>query len=422
MPAIEPAALGGFARRRALRGALPLLLCLLAFALYWGIATHLMPSALLGHGPFGSDTRTSAHDFLQLRYEWKHPLMSPVEFAVTQLFLLAPGVVPITALTGAVAVLASLNVLLVFLCLRRVPVGSTAAWLGAALYAVGFVNLCVLGVPESYTVSSLATLLFLLAWIGPQARDRRCDRLLLGLLAGLAGLANLPLLLLAALPGLRALCEGRPRRALAASLTVGPIALAMVLAAAIAYGLIHRGAAGSYFVHASDYAGAYGTASRWLLASKYLDVLSCFFLFAVASPLGDAQSLTAGAAAGYLGGVLGALGALAALSLAGAALAGLAGRHARITLPLVAWSLALCLFYVFFKPIHAMVYAVQAQPALAIMATLGLAPALRRGPAPRAALAGLVLILLVANLSAPSLGLRAPVQPSDVARLEPPPT
>jgi hypothetical protein len=99
----------------------------------------------------------SAQDFMRLKCEWKHPPMSPVEFGVTPLFRL-PGPGPVTAMMAAVAVLASLDVLLVFLCLRRVPVGLGAATLGATLYGVGFANLCVLGVPESYSVSALAGL------------------------------------------------------------------------------------------------------------------------------------------------------------------------------------------------------------------------------------------------------------------------
>jgi hypothetical protein len=388
----------------------------MVFALYWRVAAHLVQPALVAHGPFGSDTRTSAQDFLRLRYEWKHPLSSPVEFATTWLFRRLPGLDPIGALVAAIAALASLHVPLVYLCLRRVPVGSAAAALGAALYAVGFINLCILGVPESYSVATLALLLFLLAWIGaPPAAGRRLIGL--GLLAGLAGLANLPLLLLALLPGLRALVEGRPWRALAAWLTVGGIALAMVLAAAVAYGLIHGGSADGYFAHSAAYVGHYGAAGRWLEPRKYLDVLGCFFLFAVASPMAAAKSLTAAAAAGYLGDRLGMAGGLAALVLALAAIASLCDRHAVLAVPLMAWTLALCLFYVFFEPIHAMLYAVQAQPALAIMATLGLAPALRRGPV-RAALAALILVLLAGNLSAPTLGLLAPSHPAIAARPE----
>jgi hypothetical protein len=388
----------GPARRRSAI-LLPLALCLGAFALYAAVAAHLLPSVLLGHGPFNADTRTSAHDFLRLRYEWKHPLMSPVEFGATALFRLM--LEPPQAIVAAIAALASLDVLLVYGCLRRVGLAPLAATLGGALFAVAFSNLAILGVPESYTVSTLAMLLFLLAWLGP-AGGRRL--VLLGLLAGVAGLANLPLLSLAALPVLQALLDGRPRRAAAAALIVGGIALAMVGAAALAYGLIHRGAAAGGFAGGHDYLDRYAAAGRLLVLGDYVDVLSCFLLFGVATPAAIAVGpLTARAAGGYLGHATGLLGAVGAVVLCGLAAAGTLGPQRRIVLPLAAWLLSLTAFYVYFKPSHAMVYGVQAQPALAIMAALGAGAVLRR-PRPIAATLAVILVMVAAcNLPGGSL-------------------
>jgi hypothetical protein len=380
---------------------IPIVIGLLALALYWSIAAHFVDVVLVAHGPLGSDTRTSARAFLALTYEWKHPLMSPVDFALTSLFGLLPGFDRPQALVGAVAALAAVNVVLVFAIMRRLIVDRPTAALGAAVYALTFANLCILSVPESYAVSNLFILIFLLGWLGPGAREGTGGSVLLGGLAGLAGLCNVPLLLLVGLQPLRALMQGSLRRMSLSSATVGVIAVAMVAAAAIAYGLARHGQMFGYFAQSADYADHYTAGDRLLLLGKYLDVFSCFFLFAVATPVAlIPKSLTAGALAGYLDGPGALLGALAAGLVLAFAVAGLFGRKAPVVIQLMAWTIALSVFYVFFKPIHAMVYSVQAQPALVVMATLGLTSVIHRPGASRVILGVIVALLLVHNLPA----------------------
>src|SRR5262249_45418496 len=163
---------------------IPVTLALLAFTVYWAIGLHFVDAmgASYGPGPLGSNVRTSARDFLQLKYEWKHPLMSPIDFGLTSLFGMLPVLGRLQAIVAAVATLAAANVLLVYVVLRPLVSDRPTAALGAAVYGITFVDLCVLSVPESYAVSSFFILLFLLAWLKLGERNDLRARLLLGIL------------------------------------------------------------------------------------------------------------------------------------------------------------------------------------------------------------------------------------------------
>ena len=269
----SPSSGAGVRPRRDLQPCWILLALVLAgFALYFAIALrHAEPfTTAVYKGPLGADTLNGAEAFAKLKYEWKHPLMSPLAAGATALFGLLPGFDRSFALAGGVALLAAANILLCALVLQRLLADPIAAFLGTVLYMLLFTNLNVLAVTDSYAVSSLAVWLLLLAWLGEREEARpRWSRL--GPLAGVAGLCNLPLLSLAGLPTARSLLGGRTWRAIVTGFATGAVALAMVLAVVLTHSVAKWDSPWAYFVRSADYTERYAGPGR-LMASGRIDV------------------------------------------------------------------------------------------------------------------------------------------------------
>jgi hypothetical protein len=228
------------ARARRTELWVPLLLLLAAFTLYLFIALRFVdPFAVIVHeGPLGTNPLTSARSFLQLTYEWKHPLMSPVSVLATTPFRLLPMLDRLEALACGVATLAALNVLLTYVVVRRVFDEPVTAALAAAAFGLTFTNLCVFSVPDSYAATSLSILLFLYAWLRTDDIGASAAAFRLGLLAGIGALGNIPLLLLASLPPHRALLGGSVRIAIVAGLKISITALTIVAVTVCTYSMI----------------------------------------------------------------------------------------------------------------------------------------------------------------------------------------
>lgn len=374
-----------------------------AFALYLSIALrHVEPfTTTVYKGPLGADTLNGAEAFAKLKYEWKHPLMSPVTAGATAVFGLGLGFDRDFAIAGGIALLAAANIVLCALLLQRLLADPVAAALGAALYALLFTNLNVLAVTDSYAVSSLAVWLFFLAWArGGQATASSPPWTRLGPLAGVAGLCNPPLLTLAGLPAARALLDGRPRAAVVTGLAAGGTALGLMLAVVLTHSAAKWGTPWAYFDQSAGYTEHYAELERATRLTDFADVASSFLLFAVASPVEAIPSngLRRAAAAGYLHGAGGVLALCGVVLVLGAAGVSLLGRHWRTALPLAAWIAALAVFYALFNPGDAMLYSTQVQGALVVLACLGSASISRSPSALRWSLVAAVLLLGARNL------------------------
>jgi hypothetical protein len=373
---------------------------LAGFALYFVIALRYVEpfTTTVYKGPLGADTLNGAEAFTKLKYEWKHPLMSPVTAGATALFRLVPGFDRSLAIAGGVALLAAANLAMCALVLRRLLADPTAVLLGTALYALLFANLNVLAVTDSYAVSSLAIWLFLLVWLHQPETERPWARL--GPLAGLAGLCNPPLLTLAGLPALRLALAGQPRRAILTGLATGALGLAITLAVVLTHSTLKWGSPWAYFTRSVGYTDHYADPAPGVSLAHLADVASCFLLFSVASPTDvvPSNSLTRAAAAGYLDGPGGLLALAAAALVLGGAAASLVGRFRRTALPLAAWIAVLAAFYALFNPADALLYGTQLQGVVAVLACLGFAAHARSPRALWLLLGAAVLLLALRNL------------------------
>jgi len=375
------------------------LLSLAVFGLYAVVAFHLVGlfTPERPDGPLGSDPLTSAEAFFKLKFEWKHPLMSPVGRAATALIGFVPGLDRTAILVGAIALLAALATILFFVALVRILGDRLAAAAGALIFSVSFTSLCLLGIPESYAASSLAIFLFLLVW-GQDETVAKPGAGTQGLLVGLAGLGNLPLLALAGVPPLRVLLDLQWRRALWVGLVVGAVAVLVTGGVLFTYGWLKYGGPFGYAERAAGYAAGYADPSRLLDPDAWTQVLVCFFLFALASPVpavpGRLHSSDLPMSLADLTGVVGLAGAVLALLLA---LAAVLGPRWRTAMALWAWLAGMTAFHVYFNPLDAMLYSIQTQGVVVLLAALGatsLAP-------PR--LACLLLLVIATMLAARNL-------------------
>jgi hypothetical protein len=239
-----------------------------------------------------------------------------------------------------------------------------------------------------------------LAWVTKPETGTARPWTRLGPLAGVAGLCNPPLLTLVGLPAMRTLLAGRLRHAIIIGLATGTIALALVLAVVLTHSTLKWGTPWAYFTRSAGYTEHY-SGLKHVTRFRYLsNVVSCFLLFAVASPINSipGHNLNRLAAARYLEDV-GGLVALAAVALIlGGAAASLFGRYWRTALPLAAWIAAMAVFYTFFNPADAMLYSTQVQGVLAVLACLGFASHTRGPRTLYLLLATAVLLLALRNL------------------------
>jgi hypothetical protein len=364
-------------------------------------------------GPLNGDPLTSAEAFLKLKFEWKHPLISPLGRLGTAGFQMIPGLSREQVLAGAIALLAMLVVLSFHMVVRPLLRNRWAAMAASSASGLTLASLCLLGVPESYAASILVVLLFLFVWLRDEllARPRTTARL--GLIAGVAGLANVPLLMLAGIPALRVLLEADWARAVRRGTVVAALGLLTAGTVLLGHGWLKHGSPLGYVHRAAEYGGGYADIGRLADPAAVAQVLACFLVFAVASPI-EAVPARLGPTdlRAYLGSAGGAIG-LAAVGLTlTLAIAALFGRHARVAICLWAWIAAMIGFYVFFNPKDAMLYSVQTQPALLLLAALGAASV----ASVRAS--GLLLLALVILLAARNLPivLQAPYAFPLVAR------
>lgn len=347
---------------------------LLAFVLYLVVADRHTEffTTMVYKGPLGGDTYNGAEAFAKLKYEWRHPLMSPLTAGATAMFGLVPELPHELALSCAVALLAALNVAFACLVLLRLTGTATIAVPGSLLYALLFANLNGLAITDSYAVSSLTIWLFLLIWLAPgpdvPARSWR-----MALAGGVAGLANVPLLSLAGLPVARALLHGKPVAAARLAVVVAGGALLLTAAVVLTHSQLKWGSITEYFARSAGYTAEYGDAGRLVEIGSLLDVLSAFLLLAVATPVVAVPgALGREAVTLYLAGPTGWIGIGLVAALLACAAASLIGRWWRIALPVAAWIMALVLFYAFFNPADSMLYSIQAQAALALLVILGI--------------------------------------------------
>lgn len=370
----------------------------LALGLYYFGLHHLTHATLTAQDViFGSDTQEIVEALLHPTFEndmRKHVLFSVTLAPVIQLFDLIPLVSILRAMRLVLALLAALNVMGVFLILQAENPAQDAL-LFTGMYAVAFANLVIYSIPETYAMSNFWIIVYLLALFMMRNKLDGQSSLMFSVLAGLAALYNTPLL---SLVGIHILLRFRRMRFwqwMRAGLGNLAVAVSILLAAnLLVYGTdifsFWRG-------YSSQWASPFNLLNPAFIATVFVD----FYLFSIASPVGYLpfglgwQDWPA-----YWQTPLGALLALLVPATLGAGLVIAFQRRNSFDLALLAWVGVMTLFYIYFNPLEAMLYASLILAPLMIvlsrtMQNLPIPAKFRRG-----IVLALVLALAVNNLSA----------------------
>ncbi len=384
------------ARPNAPTGTLLILfVVLVVFAAYFLLLERFAPRDFSGW--FGADSDEVAHF---LRREWepledaaKHPLFLPVVRPVYAAALLAAGGDSRRAIVGAFALLAAVNVACAGRVLLRSGLGTVGGCALTLFYAFAFANLMTWSILETYVLSSISIVLFC-GHLSSLERGRlpyARVALASGLLLGLASLLNPPLLLLALPLGSLLVARSDLRRG--ASTAAAGAALGLTLFVAGFWLLVRDNPFGFFREYAAGYSSL-GNLFAPAIVARVVAALSCFAVVGPFSTPGDVATLAD--FRGYLHSPWRLLGFVAWLALAALVVRHLCRERDALSRGLALLLAALMLFYVYFNPSEAMLYASQT----IFPWTLLLARALRggrRGPA--LVSVALIGIVVIANLA-----------------------
>jgi hypothetical protein len=365
--ASKPATAGG--RLRPLIGAA---LFAAALALYLGNLTQLAPCFFASNsGPFlGADSFEIAAAMRELTFAGdmeKHLLFSAVTWPLVTGVAAALSVDQNTAIIYVLALMAAAAVTSAWWVLARYVTTTLVALLFALVYGLAFVNLVLFSIPETYAASGLAITAYLGLVLARGSRTGAGEAVLHGFAAGLAGLFNPPLLSLLVVSALHRV----ERRALGKAAAFAAIALAAAAVTfAIPYALL-RGPAILDFV--AGYTRQWASFAHLVDPGKIAFVLVSFFVVSFLSPL--EQSAAAFALADYLNFVaeprlLLTVAVYGALMFTAARAA--VGTRDRLFPAVLAWLVVMLVFYTFFNPAEAPLYAGQAVFPLAVLLARGL--------------------------------------------------
>jgi hypothetical protein len=146
---------------------------------------------------FGADTQEVLAYMRSLSFEGdmqKHLLFSATTYPFVYAFEKFPFVSERRAILLVLSLLAAMNTLGAFLLLRNYFFSVKLALLFTLLYLFSFSALIIMSIPETYAVSNLTILLYLLALFRFRDSLDMQRSLILSLIAGFAALYNLPLL------------------------------------------------------------------------------------------------------------------------------------------------------------------------------------------------------------------------------------
>lgn len=392
------------ARPGLLRAALPAGVFALFWLFYYFNLRHLTPITMnVQDVIFGSDTQEIVDALLWPTFESdmrKHVLFSVTLSPLIHLFDQLPFVSILRGMRLVLAALAAMNVTGVFLFMDRAGIARLPALLFAGMYAVSFSTLVIYSIPETYAMSNLAIIAYLL--ILYPLRDRLDWRASLGLsaLAGLAALYNTPLLSLVGVHTLLRLRQLKPGKWVLAGL--GNLLVATLVLAGVNLLVFGTG----IFSFWRGYASQWASPANLVNAHYIATVVENFFLFSIASPVRHLPfSLGWQDWSAYWQTPTGALLSLAVPAALAAGLAVTFGERKPFQLSVLAWVGVMTVFYTYFNPLEAMLYASQVLAPLVIV----LAPAFERLPLhPRlkmGLLAVFVMVLAANNLPALYAGL-----------------
>lgn len=366
---------------------LALLLILGSTFFYWNQRVLLYSTTVKQDVIFGADNIEVMDAIQGVTFDKdmrKHILFSPIMSTL----VLGLDSIPYISFNRAVrlvyALLAGLNICGMYILLLKRGQTKISALLFTGIYAFSFANLVIYSIPETYSLSNLLIVIYLIWLLQAYNRLTEMNGLVLAVVAGVAGLFNYPLL---ALTGIHILMQAVYipwRRWLLIALANVVVTIAFFLS--VNY-LLYGWDFLSFFV---GYSNQWASWRNLFSFDRIGTVLTNFYLFGVVSPVKYLPAILGWQALiGYVSSVLaGAAASLWALLL----FVNFCGCGA-FNRALWVWMAGITLFYIYFNPVEAMLYASQIMLPLMLVTADGWG---RLGIPARWGV-GLLLLLLAVN-------------------------
>lgn len=146
---------------------------------------------------FGADVQDTVEALQTINFMedmQKHVLFMPTLSPIVNFFNTLPFASYSRSIRMTYALLAGLNLLLIYILMKKLKVSQGISFLVVLLFMSSFSILVIYGIPETYQMSNLLIGLYLLAFLSVSENLKWQDLILLSLLAGIAALYNYPLL------------------------------------------------------------------------------------------------------------------------------------------------------------------------------------------------------------------------------------
>jgi len=308
---------------------------------------------------FGADTEDTVEALRAINFMAdmrEHILFTPTLFPVVNFLNSLPFATFSRSVRLTYALLAGLNLLVIYVLLKKMKVSRVVSLLVVLLFMCSFSVLVIYGIPETYQMSNLLIALYLLVFLSLSENLELQNSILLSLLAGIAALYNYPLL---SLMGVHLLLMAR-------KFTFKQwlfIATINILIGILIVGSVNYLIYGPYFFnYMKNYASDWASITNFLSARNYANVFLNFLLFAFISPvdyLPDTLSWQDGI--GYFSTYLGIILFVfwGSWLLYSAYYLVISQKIDKIDMALIAWVGVMMLFYVYFNPNEACLYASQ---------------------------------------------------------------
>ena len=309
---------------------------------------------------FGSDTMDTLDNLKVLTFEVdtkKRMLFSITVTPIAKIIHLVLGLSQNKSIRLTLAIMAALNTTGVFLFLKKFTSSTRLSLMFMLFYSLCYSNLVIFSIPETYSVSNLFILIYIVTLFALRKSSTVYSCVLLSLIAGVASLYNPVLLSLGLIPAGMFFFQGDRKR------------WAIISFSSLAIGVFIYYFA-NYLVFGENpfgvlnyYANYYASFNNFLDIKSITGVFSSFYFFSILSPH---NYLTAGLAlSDWLGYGNSITAIVAVLSIAFFLIYAITVLFAKkfqkeaFLQSLLLWTVLLALFYTYFNPQEAILYSSQ---------------------------------------------------------------
>jgi hypothetical protein len=317
---------------------------------------------------FYADSRSVYADMKKMSFEenmQRHPLYSLIIYPLWVTMNSVGGLSRHSSTGAVIALIAAVNVTLVFLLLDSYITDRISVLIFTSLYGVSFSNLVFFSIPETYSLTNIGIILFFILAVKFHKNLTTRRAVILGITAGLGSLLNPPLGLL--LFPVYVLCSIHANMRQRMWLALWATLATLFIFLATNFTLFGW----DYIEHSRKFSARWASLSNYLDASHWMNLSISFFVFSVISPLDELErSIGIEDVLGYFRNpIITAFFLFFCIFLGYVAVAIRQQIKELLFMAAVAWLAALSLFYVYFNPGEALLYSCQAlAPLILIMA------------------------------------------------------